>query len=192
MLRQDERLIIYRRGFGPGPVWRQNPATDEAQTGRNREDTMTTITIHADEYSDIHPKFDGETYTIDLDRAFGGYVAGDLICFVSPWIDMPLTLEIAIRATGELVFRNWAFDGRGNAYLHTREISVEDAAKDTRAFSPTGFTPTAAQIDTVSGLFSRRITFEGLRLSPGGTLQKVCPIDLAAEQATVGHQIYLA
>ena len=53
------------------------------------------------------------------------------------------------------------------------------------------FTPTEAQADTVNGLFSGRIKFEGLKLAVGSTLQRICPIDLQREEKLIGEKIYL-
>jgi hypothetical protein len=55
-----------------------------------------------------------------------------------------------------------------------------------------GFVPTAEQIDTVNGLFSGRIKFEGLKIAVGGTVQRICPIDLQREEKLTGKKIYLA
>lgn len=62
-------------------------------------------------------------YTIDVDRKFGGYQAGDLICYINPFFGIPLKLEIAIRIDGSIVFRSWTWT-QGNGYLHTHEKPV--------------------------------------------------------------------
>lgn len=138
---------------------------------------MPKIAILNDRPS-ICSRFEGDQYVLDINRKFGGYQDGDLICKISPFFGIPLTLEIAIRKSGELIFRKWYFSEGENSYLHTSE------SKD--------FPATDEQKDTVNGLFSGRITFEGLRLSPGGTLQDICPIDIAREEKLIGKQIYLA
>lgn len=146
---------------------------------------MTQITIHREEFS----QFDGSTYTIDLNRPFGGYQQGDLICSVAPFYPfVPLTLEIAIRTNGDIIFRSWKFNDLANKYLHTAEVAEAD--KDHPFSHP--FIATQAQIDTVNGLFSERLDFEGLRLPPGATLQKICPIDINKEEKITGKKIYLA
>lgn len=126
-----------------------------------------------------HNIFDGDEYVVDLDRKFEGYKKGDLICKVSPWCfqKMPLTLEIAIRADGSIAFRRWDFS-RANEYLHTNEGA--------------DFNPTQEQIDTVNGLWSGRIKFEGLNLAVGASLQEICPIDVEKEEKAIGEKIYLA
>lgn len=138
---------------------------------------------------DCIANFEGDVYTIDLSRRFEGYEPGDLICYVCPFSPvMPLQLELAIRADGSLVFRSWKFiESEGNYYLHTRELSKADC----KGFQEP-FTPTEAQTDTVNGLFSGRIKFEGLRLAVGSTLQRVCPIDVQREEKLIGEKIYLA
>lgn len=134
------------------------------------------IAIQKDKYgNDI---FEGDEYIVDLDRRFEGYKAGDLICKIAPWSPkMPLALEIAIRADGSIGFRSWDFSG-GNGYLHTNETSA--------------FEPTAEQIDTVNGLWSGRIKYEGLKLAVGASLQDVCPIAVVEEELLIGEKIYLA
>lgn len=131
--------------------------------------------------------FDGEQYIVDTNRKFGGYEAGDIICSECPFFGIPLRLEIAIRKNGELVFRSWTFilpdsTGGGNGYLHTQMSELEKSQ----------FKATEEQINTVSGLFSGRIKFEGIKLSPGATLQAICPIDVAAEENRIGKTIFLA
>ena len=133
---------------------------------------MNKITIH--DYN-MHKNCD---YTVDLDRQFEGYEKGDLICHVCPFLKIPLMLEIAIRADGNLIFRYWEWSFKGiNSYLHTDE-------------KPDKFTPTKAQIDTVNGLFSGRITFDGLKLAVGATVQDICPIDLTTEEKRCNKKIY--
>lgn len=134
--------------------------------------------------------FDGEEYTVDLNRKMDSYTPGDLICYVSPFdLDFPLRLEIAIRADGTLALRSWKFSAQHNPYLQTFEQSAS-ACKGDAISSP--FIPTAEQIDTVNGLFSGRIKFEGLKLAVGATVQRICPIDVKREEKLVGHKIYLA
>lgn len=134
--------------------------------------------------------FDGEEYVIDISARPAKYCPGDLICFASPWgySDIPLTVTIAIRADGTIYNRGWKFTGNKNPYLHTDEISAADADKP---FS-TPFKATPEQIDTVNGLFSGRIRFEGLKLMVGQSVQKICPIDVSREEELLGGKIYLA
>lgn len=136
------------------------------------------ITIHAD------PPYRNEDYTVELNRNMDEHRPGDLICYTCPFFGMPLLLEIAIRADGSIGFRSWNWDtSRGNAYLHTSETADKD--------SIFCFSPTKQQIDTVNGLFSGRIKWEGLKLSPGATLQAICPINVEREEQLIKKRIYL-
>lgn len=134
--------------------------------------------------------FNGDQYVVDLSRRFEGYESGDLICYCTPFIGMPLRLEIAIRNNGKIIFRAWEWSQSENYYLHTREISEKDKEHTDTWRKP--FVPTKEQVDTVSGLFSGRITFDGLRLAPGASLQKICPINVQREEELTGKKIYLA
>lgn len=126
--------------------------------------------------------FEEEEYIIDLHREFGGYKKGDLIICGMPFDctgRFPLRLELAIRTDGSLVFRSWDFSTPANGYFHTGE-------------TPETFAATKEQIETVSGLFSGRIRFEGLRLAIGATVLKVCPVNIVVEETKTGEKIYLA
>ena len=141
-------------------------------------------------YKEDSSWFDQDQYLVDLNRESDGYQPGDFICRINPFgIHLPLTLELAIRRDGALAFRAWTFNGDGNSYLHTDEL-CEAEAKDV-PFQH-GFVPTAEQVNTVNGLFSGRIKFEGLQLNVGATVQKICPIDVAREERLTGQTIYLA
>ena len=139
---------------------------------------------------DLYACFVGDEYTVDLGRKMEAYIPGDLICYISPFApNIPLRLEIAIRADGSIAFRSWSFAaGANNGYLHTAERSAEEC--EGRAFV-IPFIPTDAQVDTVNGLFSGRIKFEGLKLAVGASVQHICPIDVKREEKLVGHPIYL-
>lgn len=134
--------------------------------------------------------FEGEEYTVDLDRKIGEHTPGDLVCYVSPFgYSLPLELRISIRADGSIAFRSWAFTKTANPYLQTMEKSAEALKGD--LFSQP-FTPTPEQIDTVNGLFSGRIKFEGLKLAVGQSVQLICPVDVRREEELTGRTIYLA
>lgn len=134
--------------------------------------------------------FNGEQYVVDLSRKFEGYESGDLKCYCTPFIGLPLRLEIAIRSNGEIIFRAWEWCQAENYYLQTNEISEKDKKHDDTYKKP--FIPTQEQIDTVNGLFSGRIRFEGLKLAPGASIQKICPINVKREEALIGKKLYLA
>lgn len=119
-------------------------------------------------------------YRVDTNRESKGYEYGDLICYVEPFHDIPLGLQIAIRANGDVIFRGWAWNNNTtyrNHYLHTDE-------------NPDVFVATAEQIDTVNGLFSGRILFEGLKIAVGATTQAICPINKSEEEKMINKKIY--
>lgn len=125
--------------------------------------------------------FDNEEYLIDLSRKFEGYEYGDIIIHGTPFDStgqFPLELEIAIRRNGDFVFRNWRFVSGSNQYFHLLSICNDVSA-------------TQEQKNTVSGLFSGRIKFEGLKISIGSSIQKICPIDIKTEEKLTGKKIYL-
>lgn len=124
--------------------------------------------------------FAGDEYCINLDRPFDGYEKGDIIIHGTPFTTLPLELELAIRQNGSLAFRSWDWVYGTNRYFHIPDWQRKDLQ------------PTDAQCDTVAGLFSGRIKFEGLKIEVGGTTQQVCPIDLEREEARIGKTIYLA
>lgn len=140
---------------------------------------------------EITSPFNGDQYVVDLHRKFEGYEPGDLICGCTPFIGMPLRLEIAIRQNGNLVFRRWEWVRSENYYLQTTEVSEKEYRKNDKEY-PKPFIPTREQIDTVNGLFSGRIMFDGIKLAPGASLQRICPINANREEELIGKKIYLA
>lgn len=132
-----------------------------------------------------------EEVTIDTDRGFGGFEPGDLICTCQPFFGVPLELELAIRKDGSLIFRAWNWVTRNsigdwNQYLHTTEV-----VKSENPFvSP--FVPTQEQSDTVAGLVSGRITFEGLKIAVGKTVLDLTKPDFDAEEKRIGRKLYFA
>ena len=157
---------------------------------------MTKIAILRDKIGGF--PFEGDKYEVNLSREFGGYEPGDLICHINPFFNIPLNLEIAIRQNGDLIFRSWNWDmnGEWNIYLHTdekgqAEWEAENRGKENAINISKPFIPTEEQIDTVNGLFSGRIKFEGLKLPVGATVQKICPIDVKREEMLLNKKIYL-
>lgn len=136
-------------------------------------------------------KDNGKQYIVDLSRKFEGYEEGDLKCYCTPFIGLPLRLEIAIRKNGEIIFRAWEWSKAENYRLQTDEISEKEFQNNPDTWKKP-FIPTKEQIDTVNGLFSGRITFDGLKLAPGASLQKICPINVQREEELIGKKIYLA
>lgn len=142
--------------------------------------------------SDFSP-FEGEQYIVDLSRDFEGYEKGDLICFIHPFgpCYLPLQLEIAISTNGEIKFRSWKFtDTEPNSYLHTNAIGKDRIQE--YPYTDNAFIPTESQIDSINGLFSGRIKFEGLKIAVGSTAQNICPINLEKEEQLIGKKIYLS
>lgn len=137
---------------------------------------MAKIAILKDTFD--FPCFEGDEYVVDTRKKFEGYEKGDLICFGYPFNGVPLELEIAIRTDGSIAFRSWMWGNGDNPYFHTNE-------------TPNTFTASNKQVDTVNGLFSGRIRFDGLKLSIGGTVQDICPIDHKREEKLTGKRIYL-
>ncbi|MCE5220140.1 MAG: hypothetical protein LLF98_02435 [Clostridium sp.] len=129
----------------------------------------------------IKDQYQGDV-EIDVRKNYGGkvYEKGSMLCRVSPWSasGCPLTLEIAITPTGEILFREWDWSGLGNYYLHT--------------IVNTDIEVTEAMSDTVSGLFSGRIKFEGIKIAVGASVQEICPINIEKEERLIGKKIYLA
>ena len=129
-------------------------------------------------------RFEGKSYTFDPQRKMEPYTLGDLICDVTPFFGIPFRLGFAIRSDGNMAFREWSPTMAVDAtYIQTIE----------RLDGESPFHPTEQQIDTISGLFSRRLNFEGLYLPPGASLMMFCPPDVAdREEKRIGHKIYLS
>ena len=124
--------------------------------------------------------------TVDIGKRMEDYDhQGSIICKVAPFIGIPLTLEFAIAKDGKIAFRHWEWNGGGNQYVHT------DATNDP-ADKWNYIEPTAAQIDTVNGMFSGRVLVEGMELSPGKSLQQICPVDVEAEEKRANKKLYIA
>ena len=132
-----------------------------------------TITMTINDFTGSH--------TIDLSRRDKVvYEAGSMMCAVSPWgaSDIPLTLNIAITPGGAILHRGWSWDAVGH-YLHTKD-------------SPEDVTVTPEMQATIEGLFSGRITVDGVKVGVGRTVQQICPLNLTAEEARTGAKISLA
>lgn len=127
---------------------------------------------------EMFSKFETEEYIVDLDRVFEGYKEGDIIIYGNPFDctgKLPLKLELAVRIDGSIIFRAWEWNCT-NSYFQTSDCCE----------------PTQAQIDTINGLFSGRIKWEGLKLAIGKSIQDICPIDLSAEETKISKKIFLA
>lgn len=124
--------------------------------------------------------FEGNEYVVDLWRKFEGYEPGDIIIQGNPFgtnDKLPLELCIAIRKDGSLIFRSWKFKPV-NGYFHVDNIC-------------NNIIPTDQQIDTVAGLYSGRINYEGLELSLGKTLLQLCPFEVREEEKRINKKIFL-
>lgn len=127
---------------------------------------------------------DFDEITIDTSRRDNVvYEKGSLIAYASPFSasGCPLTIGIAITPSGKILHRGWDWSGKGNYYLHTDQA-------DENQFKPD---VTPQMCETIAGLFSGRITIDGLQLHPGATVQNFCQIDLLAEEERAGKKIYL-
>lgn len=130
----------------------------------------------------IKSRFPKEKYTVKLEeRDDIMYVKGGLICHISPWgaSGIPLQLSICICTDGGIIHRGWEWSQNINSYLHTND-------------KPEDIVVTPEMIDTVNGLFSGRIIFNGLKIAIGGTIQNICPINIEKEEEKIGQKIYLA
>lgn len=144
------------------------------------------ISVKNDTFNNI---FNGEEYLINLERKFEGYEKGDLVISGNPFSSdlFPLSLQLAIRINGDIIFRSWSFSTSANSYFHTNEKSE----KNCNEFAP-AFKATPEQIDIINGLFSGRITYEGLKIAIGDSIQHICPINIKKEEKLTGNKIYLA
>lgn len=159
---------------------------------RRNEENITKIAI----IKENCPPFDGEQYIVDLGRRSEERQDGDIDCSMMPFFGLNLALEVAIRRDGSIAFRKWDMSGKHLFYgLETSALNEEDAREKNKSHgSPVckATIPTPEQIDTVNGLWSERIRFEGLKLYAGSSLQRICPIDVKREEQLTGRRIYLA
>lgn len=121
-------------------------------------------------------------YVVDFQREFEGFEEGDLIISGNPFDgtgQVPIELELGIRKNGEIIFRKWKLSDVG-PYFHTGARIVDR-----------NFTATEEQTNTVSGLSSGRLKFDGLKLKIGASVFKICPFDQEKEEKMLGEDIYL-
>ena len=143
------------------------------------------------------PTFIVNGFEVDVTRRMDPGYAEDMNhipCFCEPFHGIPLQLQIFIMSDGSLKFRSWTWKGHdplyNNCYLHVDEdeLTCWGIKKD--------FHPTQAQKETVAGLISGRITWEGLRLAPGHTLQKavgwLTNEDIVEEEKRAEKTMYFA
>ncbi len=129
-------------------------------------------------------------YTVDTERRPDPGRTRDAIpCLCQPFHGIPLTLKLNIEPSGVLLFHSWEWNDGGTSYLHTRIIEPE--YWDYRPH----FQATPQQRETVAGLLSRRLTWEGLPLHPGLSLERAVALseaDIAAEEKRQGRKMYFA
>lgn len=143
------------------------------------------------------PTFVVNGFEVDVTRRADPGYAEDMNripCFCGPFHGIPLQLQLFIMSDGSLKFRSWTWKGHdplyNNCYLHVDEdeLTYWGIKKE--------FHPTQAQKETVAGLISGRITWEGLKLAPGHTLQKVVGglslEDIEAEEGRIGKKMTFA
>ncbi len=126
--------------------------------------------------------FDGDDYEINPNRKADVIPKGCIFLYGCPFAEMgfPVVLRIAISPDGTILFNGWDFCGSGCLYFHVEKWSLPYYLRQK---------PTKKQAETISGLFSGRIKWEGIRLLIGMTPQEVCPIDIEAEAARWGKKV---
>lgn len=136
--------------------------------------------------------FEGDEYVIDFGREREGEIdTGAIRCTIAPWSTQAylMTLTFDIRRDGSMQFISWEYaDLDAPFYLQAAYLTRRDH-KEGRLVA------TTAQKETVLGLVSGRLRFEGLKLPVGQTLMEVAGLsgeDFAAEEARCGRKIVLA
>ena len=136
--------------------------------------------------------FEGDEYVIDFEREREGVIdTGAIRCTIAPWSTQAylMTLTIDIRRDGSMQFISWEYsDKEAMYYLQAAWLTRRDH-KEGR------FVATDAQRETVCGLMSGRLRFEGLKLLVGQTVMEVAGLteeDFEAEEARCGRKIVLA
>lgn len=126
--------------------------------------------------------FDGDDYEIDPNRKADAIPQRSIFLYGCPFAEMgfPVVLRLAIAPDGTILFNGWDFCGGGCLYFHAEKWSLPNYLRDK---------PTENQAETIAGLFSGRIKWDGLRLLIGATLQEICPIDLDAEAARWNKEV---
>lgn len=163
-------LFVECNIYTPGGIKKRTIELDDSNNAIG-QDRHFKISIHG-----INP------YEVDLERKDEClYTRGGMICSVSPWGSkgMPLVLSLCICPDGGILHRGWSWGGSLNPYLQTSD-------------NPEDINITEEMKDTVSGLFSGRITVDGLKIAVGNTVQKIAPVNLKKEEELTGEKIYLA
>lgn len=139
---------------------------------------MTSINVKIASDERNRP-FTGMEYEFDMLRPPQPYQYGSIVLCGSPFTRMGLytMLTLAIQPDGSIVFRGW----KEVQYLASEYFGLG-------AYYSEAFTPTQNQRDTMDGLFSGRIRWEGLRILIGMMPQKICPINIEAEEKRWGKK----
>ncbi len=127
-----------------------------------------------------------DEYLVNLSRDRERLSSDDLVISGCPFGNaLPLELSIAVKSDGTLAFRQWKFVKASNIYFHTRQrlAGLDDTPVGL------GIKPTQEQIDTITGLWSERILFEGLKIPIGETIWTLCPIDTVSESKKLGKPV---
>ena len=118
-------------------------------------------------------------YEVDFGRTERPRESGELTMVNTPFFGVKIELCLSIRPNGDIKFNRWRFVDYENQYLHV----VHGTENDVK--------PTAAMQESLSGLLSGRLNFEGIHLPVGGTPQDICNIDISKEEKLTGKKIYL-
>lgn len=132
---------------------------------------MTNIQIHI-QTDDPKAPFSGREYIINPQRPAEPYTPLSLMIYGNPFanIGLGVLLGLAIHTDGTILFRGWELNQHATSpyFYPTKDC-------------PQSMQLTQKQKDTVAGLFSGRILFEGLRLLIGSQIQQLCPVNIEAE-----------
>lgn len=139
---------------------------------------MTSIVIEI-KSSDMGKPFVENKYKFDITRPVEPRQTGSIIICGSPFARMGLytMLTLAIQPDGSIVFQGWKEVKYGVSEYFTLGAYYSDA-----------FSPTQNQRDTMDGLFSGRVRWEGLHILIGMMPQKICPINIKAEEKRWGRK----
>jgi hypothetical protein len=122
----------------------------------------------------------GHWFEVKVGKNYQGkvYEPGSMIISGCPFFGVPLALDLSITPAGEILFRGWRWVDGQNTYFHTTD-------------RPENVEVTPEMQSTISGLFSGRILYEGIKIAIGASIQKLCPLDLEREERLIGRKIYL-
>lgn len=139
---------------------------------------MTSINVKIKSDEKDRP-FTEMEYEFDMTRPAEPRNPESIVLSGSPFTKMGLNtlLTLAIQPDGSIAFRGW----KEEKYCVAEYFSLD-------AIYSESFSPTQKQRDTMAGLFSGRIRWEGLRILIGMMPQKICPINIKAEEKRWGRK----